>query len=68
MQSSGFELTNLIFISTLAPYPSDMPTREHGQQSDITFSSAFSSEIVTRLRNNFYSFFLKLGRHTGVLV
>jgi hypothetical protein len=35
MQTSGFELKNLIFISTLAPDASNLPTREHGQQSEI---------------------------------
>jgi hypothetical protein len=35
MEISGFELTNLIFISTLALDTSDLPATEHGQQSKI---------------------------------
>jgi hypothetical protein len=35
MQTLGFALTDVIFISTLVAYPSDLPTREHGQHSKI---------------------------------
>jgi hypothetical protein len=35
MQTSCFELINLIFIWALAPDTSDLPTREHDQQSEI---------------------------------
>jgi hypothetical protein len=39
MQITGFELRNVIFISTLVPYPGKLPTREHGQLSEIAFRS-----------------------------
>jgi hypothetical protein len=65
--ASGLELANVIFASILAPYPTNMSTKEYGRPN-IIFTCVLPWDLVSHLEviniNSWFSF--KLSRDIGI--
>jgi hypothetical protein len=66
MQTSGLELRNLISTSALLPFPSDLPTMEHGQLNFVVVGmdhtilekSLTSIQVFLQIRQTYCCLFL----------
>jgi hypothetical protein len=53
MPTRGLELANEIFVTTLAPYPTDVSAREYGTPSEVYSSDPFCCGLGLTSRKSY---------------